>query len=140
MTLLTPFRSASLIDRLFDSYDEDAPLVHSPEIRVKKGKKDYRILAKVPGAKKDNIKVEVDNGYLKISGKYENKREEKEEGEYQSIHSEFRSYSEFQRAISLDSSRFEVDKIDATLENGVLEVVLPLTKESEAKLISVKGE
>ena len=49
-------------------------LVHTPEIQVKKSEGEYKVRAKLPGAKKEDIKVEVENGHLTVSGKYEQKR------------------------------------------------------------------
>ena len=137
MTILTPFRNGRLLERFFDDY-EGVSTLHAPDIQIKKNDKEYLVKAKLPGAKKENINVEVENGYLKISGKYE-VRDEKDDNEYENVHSEFRSYSEFERSIALDLSRFEIDKVAAKFENGLLEVSLPLKEAEKPKMISVKG-
>ena len=135
MTMITPFRNKSLMERFFsDDWDTDAP-VHTPEIQLKRNEGEYKVRAKLPGAKKEDIKVEVENGHLTISGKYE----QKEEKDYENIHSEFRSYSEFQRALSLDLARFDVDQIDANFKDGVLEVSLPLKEAEKPKQINVNA-
>ena len=136
MTILTPFRSESLMERFFDDW-ESQTVVHTPEIQVKKSDNAYKVRTKLPGVKKDDIKIEVENGYLKISGKYENK-EEKEEKDYESVHSEFRSYSEFQRVLSLDLARFDTDNIDASFEDGLLEITLALKEVEKPKQITIK--
>lgn len=134
MTILAPLRNGSLVERLFDDWGTDSP-VHTPEIQVKKSSDEYRVRAKLPGVKKEDIQLEVENGYLKISGKYE----QKEEKDYESVHSEFRSYSEFQRALSLDLSRFNLDEIDANFKDGVLELSLPLKEAERPRQISIKN-
>ena len=134
MTMITPFRSKSLMERFFsDDWDTEA-LVHTPEIQVKRSETQYKVLAKLPGAKKEDVKVEMENGCLKISGKYE----QKEEKNYENVHSEFRNYSEFQRVLSLDMARFDLEQIDANFAAGVLEVSLPLKEAEKARQISVK--
>ena len=78
--------------------------------------------------------VEVEDGYLNIAGRYE----QKEEKDYENVHSEFRSYSEFERALSLDLTRFDLDRVDANFKDGVLEVSLPLKEAAKPKQIDVK--
>ncbi len=134
MTMLTPFRSGSYLEKFFDDWDDRAS-VHTPDIQIKKNDKEYQVRAKLPGAKKNDIHVEVENGYLKISGKYE----KKEDQDFENVHSEFRSYTEFHRSLALDLGRFEIDKVNAKFEDGVLEVTLPLKEIAKAKQISIKG-
>ena len=134
MTILSPFRSRSLFEDLFAERETGA-LVDSPEIQIKKSDSEYKVRAKIPGAKKENIKLEVENGYLKISGKYE----EAEEKDYESIHSEFRSCSQFERRLGLDLNRVDVDKIGASFKEGLLEVSLPLKENEKPKNIAIEA-
>ncbi len=89
----------------------------------------------VPDINPDNINVSVDGNVLKISGEFEDK---KEEGEKEKSYwkKEIRKGS-FSRAVRLPS---EVDenKSEAAYENGILKVTLPKTEEKERKGKEIK--
>jgi HSP20 family protein len=93
----------------------------SPNIDV--FEKDNRLIARVdlPGTKKEEVKVEVVDGWLTISGdrKYEN--EEEKENVYRCE----REYGTFYRALPLPEGA-KVEEVKAFFENGVLEVTVPL--------------
>ncbi len=137
MTFMTPFSRGSLLDRLVEDLDdshESYKETWQAPVQIKKSEKDYRVLVKIPGMRKEDIKIEVEDGYLKIFGEYENKKEE----DYEAIHSEFRTYKKFYRSLALELSRFDVDKIDAKFCDGILEVALPLHAKAQPKQISIK--
>ena len=99
-----------------------------PEIDV--FEKDNRLVAKVdlPGMNKEDVKVEINDGRLVISGERKTEAEEKKEGFYRRE----RSYGSFYRAIPLpDGAR--VDDVKATFSAGVLEVSIPLPANVTAK-------
>ena len=81
------------------------------------------VRADLPGLKKDDVKVEIDNGMLTISGQRSSEREEKRDEFYRSE----RSYGSFYRAIPLPEG-IESDNCEATFKDGVLEVTLPGTE------------
>lgn len=99
-----------------------------PEIDV--FEKDNRLVTKIdlPGLKKENVKVEVTDGHLAISG--ERKRETEEKGE------EFyrceREYGSFYRSVPLPEGA-KIEDVKATFTDGVLEVSVPLPARSDAK-------
>lgn len=80
----------------------------------------YVVNVDVPGAKKEDINVDLENGYLTI-GVLE--KEEKEDKKY--LHHE-RFFGSYSRTFYLG----EVDKenVSASLDNGVLTIVLPKSK------------
>jgi HSP20 family protein len=86
------------------------------------------IRADVPGVKKDDIKLEVENGVLTISGERREEHEDKQEGFYRSE----RSYGQFYRAIPLPEG-VNTEQCSATFNDGVLEVTLPAPKHEERK-------
>ncbi len=90
--------------------------------------KDIVVKADLPGMKKEDIKIDLSENVLTISG--EKKKEEKvEKGDYYRYE---RRHGSFFRRFELP---FEIDaeKIKAHFENGVLEVRLPKTEEIETK-------
>ena len=91
------------------------------------------IHAELPGIKKEDIDVRVENNVLTIRGKKERKEEAKEEGYYRTE----RSYGSFSRSFSLASS-VDVTKIGAEYKDGVLTLSLPKSEEAKPRQIDVK--
>ena len=97
------------------------PVAWRPEIDV--FEKDNRLFTKVdlPGLKKEDVKVEVTDGRLVISGERKSEVEEKKENYYRCE----REYGDFYRAVPLpEGVKFE--DVKATFTDGVLEVSVPL--------------
>ena len=91
------------------------------------------IHAELPGIKKEDIDVRVENNVLTIRGKKERKEEAKEEGAYRTE----RIYGSFSRSFSLASS-VDVTKIGAEYKDGVLTLSLPKSEEAKPRQIAVK--
>lgn len=91
--------------------------------------------ADLPGVDRNDIHVDVEDGVLTLSGERRQQHEERNEGVYRSE----RSYGSFYRAIPLPDDVDE-DRIAATYENGVLEVVIPLPeqKAQRARKIEIR--
>ena len=89
--------------------------------------------AEVPGIDKKDVKVDVKDGVLTISGERNYKKDVKEEN----VHRIERSYGSFSRSFSLPS-HVDVGKVQARLEDGVLEVRLPKTDTAKPKNIEVQ--
>ena len=99
--------------------------------------RDNRLVTKVdlPGLKKEDVKVEVADGYFSISGERKSERVEEKDNVYRSE----RSYGSFCRAVPLpDGARLE--DVKATFTDGVLEVSVPLPAKADAKPRTVKIE
>ena len=97
--------------------------------------KDNRLFTKVdlPGMKKEDVKVEVTDGYLAISGERKQESEEKKANVYRSE----RSYGSFYRAVPMPEGA-KVEDVKATFADGVLEVSVPLAAKPEAKMHKVE--
>jgi HSP20 family protein len=104
-----------------------------PKIEVME--KDNRLLTKIelPGMKKEDVKVEVTDGYLAISGERKREAEEKK-GEY--FRSE-REYGSFYRAVPLPEG-VKLEDVKAAFADGVLEVSVPLPAVVEPKVRKVE--
>jgi HSP20 family protein len=102
-----------------------------PAVNVKESNDDFKIEVAVPGMKRDDFKVELDNNILTISSSKEDNREEKDrDGEY--TRREF-SYQSFQRSFSLPESKVEGGKISAKYTDGILYVTVPKREEAKVK-------
>lgn len=105
-----------------------------PQIEVLKSNGDLMVKADLPGLTKDDVKVELTDEALTISGERKEEKEEKREGFYRSE----RNYGRFYRQIPLPEG-VKTDKANATFRNGVLEVTVPVTKtESHARKLEIK--
>jgi HSP20 family protein len=91
------------------------------------------IHAELPGIKKEDIDVRVENNVLTIRGKKERKEEVKEEGYFRAE----RTYGSFSRSFSLPST-VEVSKIGAEYKDGVLTLRLPKAEEAKPRQIDIK--
>ena len=91
--------------------------------------RDHRLVTRIdlPGLKKEDIKVEVTDGHLAISG--ERKREEEEQGE--DFYRCEREYGSFYRAVPLPEGA-KLEDVKATFADGVLDVSVPLPVKKEA--------
>ena len=115
-------------DRLFES-----PLTAwSPALDVREDKESFIIRAELPGLKREDIEVSLQDGALVISG--ERKFEKAEEGV--EVHRQERYYGKFQRALTLPEP-VAADKVKADYKDGVLTVTLPKTEEAKPKKIDV---
>ena len=103
-----------------DIASPDAP-VWAPKVDVVT--KDNKLVTRVdlPGMKKDDVLVEVEDGFLTLSG--ERKKETKEEKD--NVYREEREYGSFCRTVPLPKG-VKADDVNATFNNGVLEVTVPL--------------
>lgn len=93
--------------------------------------------ADVPGLKKEEVKVEVEEGnVLQISGERSSEKEEKNDA----WHRMERSSGKFLRRFRLPENA-KMDKIKASMENGVLTVTVPKAKQKKpaAKAIHISG-
>ena len=89
--------------------------------------KEYVIEAELPGVKKEELSLDIQDGQLRISIEREEKVDE-EKKNY--IHKE-RRYSSMSRSVYLGDA--SADSIKAKLDNGVLTITIPKTEKPEVK-------
>jgi len=121
---------------LFDSMLND-PFFDRKETKwmktdIKEVGNNYVIEVDLPGYNKENIQIEMENGYLNVTAKVDNSNEEEEEGKY--IHKE-RYYGECSRSFYVGDNITEED-IKASFKNGILTLTLP--KEEQKKIENKK--
>ncbi len=120
--MLMPRKNYSLFDDLFrdDFFDKKMPTLMKTDIKEMKDK--YQLEVDLPGYKKENINLELEDGYLKISAKVENKKDESDE-EANYIHKE-RYYGECTRSFYVGEDIKE-EEISAEFNNGILKIDVP---------------
>jgi HSP20 family protein len=104
-----------------------------PRMNLAETEKEFEVTVELPGLKAEEVRVEVMNGELWISG--ERKEEKEEKGK--TWHRIERRYGEFRRVVPLPTA-VEEGKVEARFEGGLLKVVLPKTEEAKPRHIAVK--
>ena len=106
-----------------------------PAVNIKENTDEFFLEIAVPGMKKSDFNIDIDNKILSISSETKEEHEEKEENY---TRREF-GYSSFKRTFTLPDT-IASDKINAQYKDGILTVHLPKreeAKEKPAKRISV---
>jgi len=134
---LIKYRPKTLLDSIFDDsfglVPRFAEIGFEPRVDVRENEKDFRISFELPGIDSNNVKVALENGFLTISGE----KKINESGETFGSRRIERRYGSFKRSFRL-SDGIDQKKITANFNNGVLDVVVPKTKESIKKEIEIK--
>ncbi len=107
--------------------------VWRPSVEVKQNEKEYKVKVQLPGVKKEDIEVTLDNDFMIVTAEIEEEKEEKEEKEKNAKYHtcEFR-YGKYQRTISFDQPIIANDS-KAEYKNGVLKVIIPKQQIEETK-------
>jgi HSP20 family protein len=133
--------AADPFDRLFDQIltggtsRARADLMRAPETDVVETETEIRVVTEMPGLKRENIEIDVENNVLTVRGE---KREERTEGEGQKYHLAERRYGVFTRSFVLPRD-VNADAIQASFEDGVLFVTIPKSEKARRRRIEVGG-
>lgn len=128
-------------DSVFDDFfGRTAPVpaasqAWAPRVDIREEKDVVLLSAELPGVAKEDVKVELENGVLTISGEKKSEREETENGIYRSE----RVYGSFKRSFHVPDT-VDAEKIEAEYVNGVLKITLPKRPEAAPRLINVKAD
>ena len=135
--MLPSMRDFDLFDDMFrDPFFKGENKIMKTDI--KENENDYNIDIDLPGFDKEDIKIDIENGYLNVSAKKESNNCEKEDGRY--VRRE-RYLGECSRSFYVGDSLNEED-IKATFKNGTLSLVVPKEdkkKIEEKKYIQIEG-
>ena len=123
------------IDTWFDTDFLSRPLEKNwyPALEIQEKDGTYLVKADLPGLKKEDIHLELHDGYLTLKGERKYEHEEKED-HYRRIE---RTHGTFQRSMKVPEGLTEKD-IKAKYRDGVLEVTIPTPKIEKPKAINVK--
>ena len=117
VSVYDPFRAFDEMERAF--FGSQQPSVLSFRTDVTDTGESYKLEAELPGFKKEDIKIDIENDCLTISAE---RREEKDEKRPNFVKRE-RLYGSYSR--SFDVSGIDVDKISAAYTDGILTLELP---------------
>ncbi len=117
VSVYDPFRAFDEMERAF--FGSQQPAVLSFRTDVTDTGDSYKLEAELPGFKKDDIKIDIENDCLTISAE---RHEHKDEQKPNFVKRE-RMYGSYSR--SFDVSGIDVDRISAAYTDGILTLELP---------------
>jgi HSP20 family protein len=123
----------SIVNSVETNRDESSLVAFVPAVNTREGEYAYHVEVDLPGIKKEDIDIDVENNVLTISGERKTKKEVKEE-DYYKIESQ---YGKFSRSFTLPE-KVDTENIHAESKNGVLEVIVPKLKKEEKKAKKIK--
>ena len=120
------------MDRVFGDLLDNRERGWTPAIDVVRDNGNLVIRADVPGIKAEEVKIEVEDDILTVSGEHEEKKETKDK---HFLRRE-RRYGSFSRSMALPAG-VDAKKIKAKTHDGVVEVTVPMPKEPEKQKVEI---
>ena len=115
----------------FEGQDGAMPV---PAVDVTEKADNFTVSAELPGLKKDDIKLTLQNNVLTISGSKKRTTESRDDR----YHRVERSFGSLCRTINFPTS-VDASKINADFKDGVLTIELPKVEEAKPKEIAIQG-
>jgi HSP20 family protein len=105
----------------------------APALDIAERKDAYLVTVELPGVKLDDLTISLEDGLLTIQGE----RHFAHDSSEQQFHRVERAFGAFRRAITLPA-HVVADAIEATIEDGVLQITVPKAEEAKPKRIQVR--
>src|SRR5215216_2340600 len=105
----------------------------APALDISERKDAYLVTVELPGVEADDLDITMEDGLLTIQGE----RHFAHDSSEQQFHRVERRYGAFRRAITLPA-QVQAEQIEASFENGVLQIVVPKMEEAKPKRIQVR--
>jgi HSP20 family protein len=121
------------LDQAFRDLSDGVQHAWTPSVDLIRKEDALVLRADIPGIAPDDVKIEVEDDVLTVSGEHTEEKEEKKE---HYMRRERRSGS-FSRSMVLPKG-VKADDIEATTEDGVLEVTIPVPKAEERQKVEIK--
>ena len=121
------------VNRLLSSY-QVAPSASFPPVNAFANEDGVALSAQLPGVEQDDLEISVFRDTLTLRGKRQPGTNER-----QAYHRRERGHGEFVRNISLPF-RVDPDRVEATVQDGVLRVSLHRPEQDKPKRIKVSGQ
>jgi HSP20 family protein len=128
-------RLTNVLDEAFGTFPEEGRTVTAswyPACDVFEDKDAIKIVAEVPGVTPEDVKISLENNVLTIRGEKKQQAEERTER----VHRYERSYGAFERTFVLPSS-VDPERIEASYQNGILNVSVPKAERARPREIPV---
>jgi HSP20 family protein len=105
----------------------------APALDISERKDAYLVTVELPGCKPEDLDITMEDGLLTIQGE----RQFTAESSEQQYHRVERRYGAFRRSITLPAHVL-AEQIQATFEDGVLQILVPKAEEAKPKRIQVR--
>jgi len=105
----------------------------APALDISERKDAYLVTVELPGVKLDDLQITLEGGLLTIQGE----RQFAPDASEQQFHRVERRYGAFRRSITLPA-HVQADAIEATVDDGVLQIMVPKMEEAKPKRIEVR--
>jgi HSP20 family protein len=115
-------------------YSDAGTAVWAPAVDISERKDAYLVTAELPGVKPGEVEITFQDGLLTIQGERHFAHDSAEE----KVHRTERFYGAFRRSITLPS-HVEAGKIEASAQDGVLQIMVPKAPEVQAQRIQVRA-
>ena len=138
MTLIRwePARELREMNRLFNTFFEPSTGAvmrrWSPAMDLVETDDHYVLRADLPGVSEGDVKIELDDNVLTISGERKSAHKETKEGYYRVE----RAYGSFSRTLTLPEG-VDADSISASFDRGVLEVQIPKPEQRKPRKVEI---
>ena len=119
-------------DRMFDEWLDGRERAWTPAVDVVRENGNLVVRADIPGIKPEEVKIEVEDDILTVSGEHTESKEEKDK---HYVRRE-RRYGSFSRSMALPAG-VDPKKIEAKTHDGVVEVTIPLPKEAKKETVAI---
>ena len=136
-----PFRDR--VNRMFDDFLRDLVPARSseemsgnrwlPAVDIKETPEALSLTVELPGLKKEEVSITLENQVLTVHGERKFEGETKEA----TYHRIERAYGAFMRSFTLPAN-IKADRVDAAFDNGLLTVTLPKVEEAKPRRIAIK--
>jgi HSP20 family protein len=104
----------------------------SPAMDLVETDNHYVLKADLPGVSEDDVKIELEDNVLTVSGERKSSHEEGKQGYYRVE----RSYGAFSRTLTLPEG-VDADSINATFDSGVLTVEIPKPEQRKPRKVEI---
>jgi HSP20 family protein len=129
----------SEMNRLFNSFfDSPTPSNGAslrrwiPAMDLSESEQEFVLRADLPGLGENDVKIELEDNVLTVSGERKSEHEERKEGYYRVE----RASGKFSRSLTLPEG-VDPEKINASFENGVLEVRIPKPEQRQPHKVAI---
>jgi len=128
------YNSANWLDRFLNDFDRpsNTKVAFRPAVDIFEEKQEFILRAELPGVTKENVKVEVKDNHLTVSGKKESAiKSETSEYRYVETH-----YGSFSRSFELPKN-VNGEAVKAEFTNGVLVLHIPKVQEALPRTVEI---
>jgi HSP20 family protein len=129
------------MNRLFNTFFEGGPGNGGAQLRrwlpamdLVETQDDFVLRADLPGLNESDVKIELEDNVLTISGERKSEHEDRREGYYRVE----RSFGAFQRSLTLPEG-VDPEAINANFDKGVLEVRIPKPEQRKPRKVTISA-